>query len=44
MQLLGGVFGYAVIRALYPSARRPPVNVADGAADFPATAPTEEYA
>jgi hypothetical protein len=44
MQLLGGVLGYAVIRALYPNASRPPVDVADGVADFPATAPTEEYA
>lgn len=38
MQLLGGFLGYAVIRALYPRAGRPPV------ADLPATAPTEEYA
>ena len=38
MQLLGGTVGYAVIRALYPNTSRPPV------ADFPTTAPTEEYA
>jgi glycerol uptake facilitator-like aquaporin len=44
MQLLGGFLGYAVVRALYPDASRAPVTVADGVADFPATAPTEEYA
>jgi glycerol uptake facilitator-like aquaporin len=40
MQLLGGIFGYTVIRALYPNASRPLVDVAD----FPATGPTKEYA
>jgi glycerol uptake facilitator-like aquaporin len=40
MQLLGGILGYAVIRALYPNTSRPPVDVAD----FPVTGPTKEYA
>jgi glycerol uptake facilitator-like aquaporin len=41
MQLLGGVLGYAVIRALYPNASQP-ADIADGT-DVSAPARTKEY-
>ena len=44
MQLLGGLVGYALIRALYPNANEPVADATGHPADFPATVPTEEYA
>jgi arsenate reductase len=45
MQVLGGIFGYALIRALYPNANEPAANMTDDRpANLSATAPTEEYA
>jgi glycerol uptake facilitator-like aquaporin len=44
MQLLGGVLGYVVIRALYPNANQLAADVADGdGRDLPTTVPTKEY-
>ena len=44
MQLLGGVLGYALVRALYPNASHLAADIADAAdRDHPATAPAKEY-
>ena len=45
MQLLGGVLGYGVIRALYPNANQLAADIADGdGRDTPATVQAKEYA